>query len=165
MACTQACPPPQCDLLGCDIPILPAGIGCVSGWELAAAVASAVGYPTLGMVREAADLIEREVRALRAATDRPFAVNLIPAATHPDLLDVQIASCLALGSGTFSFFWHVVPSAVERVKATRADAEQPHELAPEASEPSTPSLPTHQSNPCTAKRGRNDFIGSLLGRC
>lgn len=108
---------PLCDLLGCDVPILLAGMGGVSRWELAAAVARAGGYPTLGMVREAPDLIETEVTALRAATDRPFAVNLIPAATDPDLLDAQIGRCLELGVGAFSFFWDVVPQAVERVKA------------------------------------------------
>jgi nitronate monooxygenase len=80
-------------------------------------VANAGGYATLGMVREPTRLIEREVRALRAATDRPFAVNLIPAATAPDLLDAQISCCLALGVRAFSFFWDVVPSAVARVKA------------------------------------------------
>ena len=108
---------PLCDLLGCDVPILLAGMGGVSRWELAAAVANAGGYATLGMVREPTVLIEREVRALRAATDRPFAVNLIPAATAPDLLDAQISCCLALGVRAFSFFWDVVPSAVARVKA------------------------------------------------
>ncbi|MGX0877866.1 nitronate monooxygenase [Roseovarius sp. MBR-154] len=108
---------PLCDLLGCDVPILLAGMGGVSRWELAAAVANAGGYPTLGMVREAPELIEREVQALRAATDRPFAVNLIPAATDPDLLDAQITCSLDLGVRAFSFFWDVVPSAVERVKA------------------------------------------------
>lgn len=108
---------PLADLLGCDLPILLAGMGGVSRWQLAAAVAQAGGYPSLGMVREPTDLIEREVRSLRAATDRPFAVNLIPAATDPDLLDSQIACCLDLGVRAFSFFWDVVPSAVTRVKA------------------------------------------------
>lgn len=106
-----------CGLLGCDVPILLAGMGGVSRWELAAAVARAGGYPTLGMVREAPDLIEAEVTALRKAIDRPFAVNLIPAATDPDLLRAQIDRCLALGVDAFSFFWDVVPGAVERVKA------------------------------------------------
>jgi len=108
---------PLCDLLGCDVPILLAGMGGVSRWEPAAAVAKAGGYPTLGMVREAPELIAREVQALRAATDRSFAVNLIPAATGPDLLDAQIARCLDLGVRAFSFFWDVVPAAVEHVKA------------------------------------------------
>ncbi|WP_112320304.1 NAD(P)H-dependent flavin oxidoreductase [Oceanibium sediminis] len=115
--CHPALRTPLCALLGCEVPILLAGMGGVSRWELAAAVAEAGGFPTLGMVRESPGLIAREVRALRAATDRPFAVNLIPAATDPDLLDAQIACCLDLGVGAFSFFWDVVPGAVERVKA------------------------------------------------
>ena len=107
---------PVCDLLGCDVPVLLAGMGGVSRWELAAAVANAGGYGMLGMVREDPGLIEREVRALKAATERPFAVNLIQAATEPALLDAQIARCLDLGVPAFSIFWDVVPEAVDRVK-------------------------------------------------
>jgi len=113
---------PICDLLGCHVPIMLAGMGGVSRWELAAAVAKAGGYPTLGMVREAPELIAREVQALQAATGRSFAVNLIPAATDPDLLDAQIACCPDLGVRAFSFFWDVVPSAVERVKTAAASS-------------------------------------------
>lgn len=69
---------PLCDLLGCDAPILLAGMGGVARAELAAAVANAGGYAMLGMVREDPALIESEIRALRAATGRPFAVNVIP---------------------------------------------------------------------------------------
>ena len=106
-----------CDVLGCDVPILLAGMGGVSRWELAAAVGRAGGYPMLGMVREPTSLIEAEVQALRAATDRPFAVNLIPSATDPGLLDAQISCCLDRGVGAFTFFWDVVPEAVARVRA------------------------------------------------
>ncbi|MBK0327517.1 nitronate monooxygenase [Rhodobacteraceae bacterium F11138] len=105
-----------CDLLGCDVPVLLAGMGGVSRWELAAAVANAGGFAMLGMVREDPDLIATEVAALRAATDRRFAVNLIPAATEPDLLNRQIDQCLALKVPAFTFFWDVVPEAVARVK-------------------------------------------------
>lgn len=108
---------PLCDLLGCDVPILLAGMGGVSRWELAAAVANAGGYAILGMVREDPDLIEREVRALQAATKRRFAVNLIPAATEAGLLDRQIRRCLDLGVTDFSFFWDVMPEVVARIKA------------------------------------------------
>lgn len=107
---------PVCDLLGCDHPILLAGMGGVSRWELAAAVARAGGYPMLGMVRESPDLIESEIAAYRAATDRPFAVNIIPSATNPELLDRQIRRCLDLGVRAFCFFWDVMPEVVERVK-------------------------------------------------
>ncbi|MEZ5793237.1 NAD(P)H-dependent flavin oxidoreductase [Albidovulum sp.] len=107
---------PLCDLLGCDVPILLAGMGGVSRWELAAAVANAGGYGMLGMVRESPALITEEVTALKAATDRPFAVNVIPAATEPRLLEAQIACCLDLGVPAFTFFWDVMPEVVARVK-------------------------------------------------
>lgn len=107
---------PLCDLLGCEVPILLAGMGGVARWELAAAVANAGGYPALGMVRESPELISSEVTALRAATDRPFAVNLIPAATDPALLDTQIKRCLELGVTAFSFFWDVLPDVIRQVK-------------------------------------------------
>ncbi|MCV2890427.1 NAD(P)H-dependent flavin oxidoreductase [Ruegeria aquimaris] len=107
---------PLCDLLGCEVPILLAGMGGVSRWELAAAVANAGGYGMLGMVREPTDLITREVTAMQAATDRPFAVNIIPAATDPQLLEAQIACCLDLGVTAFCFFWDVMPDVVARVK-------------------------------------------------
>ncbi|WP_156916720.1 NAD(P)H-dependent flavin oxidoreductase [Leisingera aquimarina] len=106
-----------CGLLGCDYPVLLAGMGGVSRWELAAAVANAGGFGMLGMVRESPALITEEVTRLRAATDRPFAVNVIPAATEPALLDAQIGCCLDLGVPAFTFFWDVVPEAVARVKA------------------------------------------------
>ena len=108
---------PLCDFLGCDVPVLLAGMGGVARWELAAAVANAGGYAMLGMVREDPDLIASEITALRAATNRGFAVNVIPSATEAGLLDRQIGRCLDLGVTDFTFFWDVVPAAVARVKA------------------------------------------------
>ena len=107
---------PLCRLLGCEVPILLAGMGGVARWELAASVANAGGFPALGMVRESPELIESEVKALQAATSRPFAVNLIPSATDPALLDAQIGLCLKLGVTAFSFFWDVMPDVITRVK-------------------------------------------------
>lgn len=91
-------------------------MGGVARWELAAAVADAGGYPTLGMVRESPELITAEITALRRATDRPFAVNLIPAATEAALLDAQLDRCFELGVGAFSLFWDVRPEIVARIK-------------------------------------------------
>ncbi len=107
---------PLCDLLGCEVPILLAGMGGVARAELAAAVANAGGYAMLGMVRESPALIEAEVTALRAATNRPFAVNVIPSATDPALLDRQIGLCLDLGVRHFTFFWDPMPKVIARVK-------------------------------------------------
>lgn len=111
---------PLTRLLGCDVPVLLAGMGGVAHWELAAAVANAGGYGMLGMVREPVSLIESEVTALRAATDRPFAVNLIPSATDPGLLDAQLSCCLDLSVPAFTFFWDVLPEAIARVKRAGA---------------------------------------------
>ena len=108
---------PMCDLLGCEVPVLLAGMGGVARWEMAAAIANAGGYAMLGMVREPPALIEAEVTALRTATERPFAVNLIPSATDPTLLDRQISLCLDLDVRAFTFFWDVMPEVVARVKA------------------------------------------------
>jgi nitronate monooxygenase len=107
---------PLCDLLGCEVPVLLAGMGGVARAELAAAVARAGGYAMLGMVRESPELIETEIRAYRAATDRPFAVNVIPSATDPALLQAQIARCLDLGVRAFTFFWDVLPEVIAQVK-------------------------------------------------
>ena len=109
-----------CDLLGCDVPVLLAGMGGVAHWDLAAAVANAGGYGMLGMVREPVSLIRQEVTALRAATSRPFAVNVIPSATESGLLEAQISCCLELAVPAFTFFWDVVPRVVERVKQAGA---------------------------------------------
>ncbi len=108
---------PVCDLLGCDVPIVLAGMGGVARSELVAAVAQAGGYGILGMVRETPALIAQEIDAVRAKTDRPFAVNLIPAATDPALLDAELGTCIDRAVPAMCFFWDVVPSAVARAKA------------------------------------------------
>ena len=85
---------PLYDLLGSDLPILLAWIGGVTRCEPAAGAAGSGGRATLGMEREAPDLIESEVCALRGVTHRPFAVNLIPAvaeALAPTRLPVVVA--------------------------------------------------------------------------
>src|SRR5678815_2439842 len=86
---------PVCDLLGCDLPIVLAGMGGVARSELVAAVTRAGAFGFLGMVREPPSLIAAEIEAVRAATHRDFGVNLIPAATKPDLLEAEIAVVLA----------------------------------------------------------------------
>jgi nitronate monooxygenase len=108
---------PICARLGCDVPILLAGMGGVARSELVAAVARAGGYGILGMVRESPALIGQEIDAVRQRTARPFAVNLIPAATDPSLLDAELQVCLDRRVPAMCFFWDVVPSAVTRAKA------------------------------------------------
>ncbi len=107
---------PLCDSLGCRYPILQAGMGGVARAELVAAVAQAGGYGFLGMVRESPELIAREIDAVRAKTDRPFGVNLIPAATDPALLEAELAVCIERKVHSLCFFWSVDSAAIARAK-------------------------------------------------
>ena len=110
-------PTPLCQLLGCRLPLLLAGMGGVSRHELVAAVTEAGGFGFLGMVREPLALIEREVAQLRARTDRPFGVNLIPAGTPAALLQSQVDLCIALGVPVVGLFWDVDRPLIARLRA------------------------------------------------
>ncbi|WP_119462448.1 nitronate monooxygenase [Rhodospirillaceae bacterium SYSU D60014] len=105
-----------CDLLGCDYPIMLAGMGGVSRSELVAAVVAAGGYGLLGMVRESPDLIRREIAAVRARTDRPFGVNLIPYGTDPALLEAELLACFEARVHSVCFFWEVRPDLIARAR-------------------------------------------------
>lgn len=107
---------PLCDLLGCQYPILQAGMGGVARSQLAAATCAAGGFGCLGMVRERPELIAKEIAAVRERTDRPFGVNLIPAATERTLFEEELAACLDANVRAMVFFWDVVPEAVEKAK-------------------------------------------------
>lgn len=107
---------PVCDLLGCTYPILLAGMGGVARSDLVAAVTNAGGFGFLGMVRESPQLITEEIAKVRARTDRDFGVNLIPAATKPDLLEAEIAACLAARVPVMGLFWDLSASIVKRLR-------------------------------------------------
>lgn len=102
------------DELGCIYPILCAGMGGVARHKLAAAVSNAGGFGCLGMVREAPELIHAEIDRYRTLSKRPFAVNLIPAATDPELLDRQISACIAANVRYMVFFWDVDKESIRR---------------------------------------------------
>lgn len=103
-------------LLGCDAPVIQAGMGGVARSELAAAVCEAGGFGSLGMVRESPQLIEDEICRLRALTDRPFGVNLIPAATDPALLAAELDACLRLEVPVIMGFWTPDRAFIGRAK-------------------------------------------------
>jgi nitronate monooxygenase len=107
---------PACDLLGCDAPIVLAGMGGPARAELVAAVSEAGGFGFLGMVRESPRRIAREIAAVRAATSRPFGVNLIPAATDRDLLEAELAVCLEARIHAVTLFWDLDAAIVRRLR-------------------------------------------------
>ena len=64
------------ELLGIEVPVIQGGMIWCSGWELAAAVSNAGGLGTLGSGSMYPDELRAELRQLKAATDKPFAVNI-----------------------------------------------------------------------------------------
>ncbi|MGH2628713.1 MAG: nitronate monooxygenase, partial [Anaerolineales bacterium] len=62
--------------LGIDHPIIQAGMGDSAGHQLAAAVSNAGGLGTIGTIGRTPEQTLAEIEAARAATTRPFAVNL-----------------------------------------------------------------------------------------
>lgn len=67
---------PLCDLLGIDYPIVQSGMGSAAGPDLAAEVSRAGGLGIVGGLGTTADELRRRIRQVRAATDRPFGVNM-----------------------------------------------------------------------------------------
>lgn len=110
---------PVCELLGCDEPVVLSGLGGVARAELVAAVSEAGGFGFLGMVREPPALIEAEIARVRAATGRPFGVNLIPAATAPALLEAELATVLAAEIAAVMLFWDLRADVLRRLRDAR----------------------------------------------
>jgi enoyl-[acyl-carrier protein] reductase II len=79
-------------LLGIRYPIVQAGMVWASGWRLAGAVSQAGGLGLIGAGSMYPETLEEHIRKCKAATDRPFGVN-IPL-LYPDVrrqVDVVIA--------------------------------------------------------------------------
>jgi enoyl-[acyl-carrier protein] reductase II len=63
-------------LFGTDVPIIQAGMIWCSGWRLAAAVSNAGGLGLIGAGSMSADLLDEHIRKCKAATEKPFGVNI-----------------------------------------------------------------------------------------
>lgn len=107
---------PVCELLGSPYPIVCAGMGGVARAELVAAVTRAGGFGFLGMVREPIERIHFEVGALRERGVARFGVNLIPAATEPALLNMQVTACIKLRVPVVGLFWDIDDKLVRRLR-------------------------------------------------
>jgi NAD(P)H-dependent flavin oxidoreductase YrpB (nitropropane dioxygenase family) len=73
----------MCDLLGVQYPIVQTGMGWVSTPPLVAATANAGAFGILGAASMSFDEMETAIKETRAATDKPFGVNM--RADQPDL--------------------------------------------------------------------------------
>lgn len=63
-------------LFGIDIPLIQAGMIWASGWRLASAVSNAGGLGIIGSGSMYPHILEENIRKCKAATDKPFAVNV-----------------------------------------------------------------------------------------
>lgn len=67
------------DVLGIEHPVMLAGMGGVSYHRLTAAVSAAGGFGCLGASVMTNEQMAEEIRSVRAATDKPFGVDLLTA--------------------------------------------------------------------------------------
>jgi NAD(P)H-dependent flavin oxidoreductase YrpB (nitropropane dioxygenase family) len=127
-----------CDLFGIDLPILNAGMGGVALAPLAAAVSEAGGLGTIALAGFTAEAMLSEISAARAATKKPFGVNLlipflregtfkILAREHIDAVtlfwgDPSVVIPQAKGDGIRRVIWQC-GSAAEAAEAKRAGAD------------------------------------------
>src|SRR5688572_27043001 len=78
-------------LFGIQYPIIQAGMIWASGWKLAAAVSNAGGLGIIGAGSMYPDILREHIRQCKAATNKPFAVNL--PLLYPDI-DKHVAVIL-----------------------------------------------------------------------
>lgn len=105
---------PICDLLKIDHPILLAGMGGVSYAELAAAVSNAGGYGVLGMAGTSPDFVKKQMRQVRALTDKPFGVDLL--AATPEQLTASVDVIIGEGASSFIAGLGVPMPIMEKLK-------------------------------------------------
>ncbi|MGH2896010.1 MAG: NAD(P)H-dependent flavin oxidoreductase [Solirubrobacteraceae bacterium] len=84
-----------------ELPVISAGMAFVARAPLAAAVSAAGGFGTLGATGMPVELLEAEIAAIRAQTDRPFGVNFIPRFIE----SAHITATAAARVPVVTFFW------------------------------------------------------------
>ncbi len=87
------------DLLGIDVPVMLAGMGGVSYSALVSAVSGAGGFGCLGASTMSSEELVAEIAEVRAATDRPFGVDLLTA--FPDSLERNVELAIEGGASVF----------------------------------------------------------------
>jgi enoyl-[acyl-carrier protein] reductase II len=87
------------ELLGIEHPVMLAGMGGVSYSALAAAVSAAGGFGCLGASTMSNEMMVAEMAAIRAATDKPFGVDLLTA--MPGGMTEQVKLVIEGGASAF----------------------------------------------------------------
>jgi NAD(P)H-dependent flavin oxidoreductase YrpB (nitropropane dioxygenase family) len=90
-----------CELFGIEHPVVLGGMGTGTSPELVAAVSNGGGLGVQGCAGRSADQIARLAAAIRAATDRPFGLNLLLFLAD----DAAVEAVLAARPPVFSTAW------------------------------------------------------------
>src|SRR6516165_4987830 len=90
-----------CDLFGIEFPIICAGMGGITGAELAAAVSEAGALGTIGLAAFSHEGIRNEIAAARARTRKPLAGNLLVPFLRPGIVEAVADT----GLTAVTFFW------------------------------------------------------------
>jgi NAD(P)H-dependent flavin oxidoreductase YrpB (nitropropane dioxygenase family) len=90
---------------GVSLPIVSAGMAFVARARLVTAVARAGGLGVLGATAMPPELLAKELEEVRAHTDRPFGVNIIPRFGT----DAHIEECVKQRVPVVVFFWDPPP--------------------------------------------------------
>jgi enoyl-[acyl-carrier protein] reductase II len=103
-----------CAFLGCPVAIMGGAMSWVSERHLVSALSNAGGFGVIACGAMSPALLQAEIAATQAMTDRPFGVNLIT--LHPDLDDL-VRVCIAAGVGHVVLAGGIPPGgAVRAVK-------------------------------------------------
>src|SRR5688500_1127216 len=86
-------------MLRIEHPVMLAGMGGVSYSKLTAAVSQAGGFGCLGAASMSVDQMVGEMKAVKAATRRPFGVDLLTAL--PGDLERQVTAAIGEGMSLF----------------------------------------------------------------
>jgi NAD(P)H-dependent flavin oxidoreductase YrpB (nitropropane dioxygenase family) len=81
-----------CELLGIEHPIVLGGMGTGTSPDLVAAVSAAGGLGVLGATRQNPEELARDAAAIRAATTRPFGLNLLLFMERPGQYEAFLAA-------------------------------------------------------------------------
>ncbi|MGE0718565.1 MAG: NAD(P)H-dependent flavin oxidoreductase [Alphaproteobacteria bacterium] len=107
-----------CAFLGTRYALMGGAMTWVSERNLVAAISNGGGFGVIASGSMSPQLLAAEIAATRAATDRPFGVNLIT--MHPQLMDL-VAACAAGGVGHVVLAGGLPPAAaITAIKASGA---------------------------------------------
>jgi nitronate monooxygenase len=153
-------------LLGLTHPIIQAGMATECGAALAAAVAEAGALGSIGSIGGTPDQLAAEIEACRAATSRPFAVNVVTFEWAPfalELVDVALAGGAPIVTLSFG---DPLP-ALERCRAAGVRVlvqvqDLPGALAALAARPDAILVQGNEAGGHTGRRGTLGFAAQVL---